>query len=297
MRAGLRYYPKLVGMVPFTPATGRRFLYAPDADPDRITQHLIEGAMLARDRTGASSIHLNFMNAEEATRVQRDERFMRRLGTQFHFHNHTYADFDAHLATFRSSVRKEVRKERRRVAESGLRVSVVPGNELSDAAWSALADFYVSTCMQHGTTPYLTRAFFDEIRKTHARRVIAVLAEDEQRIVAGTLNFEKGRHLYGRYWGALAMHDSLHFELCYHRLIERAIEQKQVRFEAGAQGIHKLKRGLLPSPIYSACHVHDGRLAAAASGYLMREAQAVEREMAELTHHGPSRRGEDEPKG
>jgi uncharacterized protein len=290
MRAGLRYYPKLVGMVPFTPATGRRFLIAPGVDEQRAVSALLDGALDALKRNRASSIHLHFMNAHEAELVRADGRFQARLSSQFHWQNHGYASFDEHLASFRSVVRKEVRKERRRVVESGVAVSVVEGPQLTAAEWEALRGFYFDTCDKHGSGPYLTPSFFDVIRRTHAQRVVAVLARDKGEIVAGTLNFEKGKHLYGRYWGSTSHYDSLHFELCYHRLIERAIERGYERFEAGAQGTHKLRRGLLPTAIHNACYVADPRLALAVSDFLEREEQAVQHELAALTHHGPSRR-------
>jgi uncharacterized protein len=290
MRAGLRYYPKLVGMVPFTPATGRRFLIAPGVDEQRAVSALLDGALDALKRNRASSIHLHFMNAHEAELVRADGRFQARLSSQFHWQNHGYASFDDHLASFRSVVRKEVRKERRRVVESGVAISVVEGPQLTAAEWEALRGFYFDTCDKHGSGPYLTPSFFDVIRRAHAQRVVAVLARDKGEIVAGTLNFEKGKHLYGRYWGSTSHYDSLHFELCYHRLIERAIERGYERFEAGAQGTHKLRRGLLPTAIHNACYVADPRLALAVSDFLEREAQAVQHELAALTHHGPSHR-------
>jgi predicted N-acyltransferase len=290
MRAGLRYYPKLVGMAPFTPATGRRFLIAPGVDEQRAVSALLDGALDALKRNRASSIHLHFLNAHEAELVRADGRFQARLSSQFHWQNHGYASFDEHLATFRSVVRKEVRKERRRVVESGVAVSVVEGPQLTAAEWDALRSFYFDTCDKHGSGPYLTPEFFDAIRRTHAKRVVAVLARDKGEIVAGTLNFEKGKHLYGRYWGSTSHYDSLHFELCYHRLIERAIERGYERFEAGAQGTHKLRRGLLPSAIHNACYVADPQLALAVSDFLVREEHAVHHELAALTHHGPSHR-------
>ena len=295
-RAGIRYYPKLVAMVPFTPATGRRFLMAPEVQEQVAVSLLLDGALLALERTRSSSVHLHFMNPREAELVRADGRFLPRLSSQFHWINQDYKTFDDHLATFRSAVRKEVKKERRRVVEAGLQVEVLQGPELTEEAWAALRKFYFDTCDKHGSGPYLNEEFFELIARTDARRVVAVLARTGPGgpIVAGTLNFEKGRHLYGRYWGASAEYHSLHFELCYHRLIERAIMRGQTRFEAGAQGIHKLRRGLLPTAIHNACYVADQRLSAAVSDFLQREERSVRFELAQLQHHGPSHR-ESEP--
>jgi predicted N-acyltransferase len=292
LRAGIRYYPKLVAMVPFTPATGRRFLISPAIPEAEGVGVLIDGALRALQQTRASTIHVHFMNPHEAALVRADGRLLARSSTQFHWHNQGYASFEDHLATFRSVVRKEVKKERRRVAEAGIQVEAIEGPLLTGEHWSALSGFYFDTCNAHGSGPYLTPEFFDIIARTHSARVIAMIARHEGRIVAGTLNFEKGRHLYGRYWGSLERHDSLHFELCYHRLIERAIARGCTRFEAGAQGMHKLRRGLLPTEIHNACYVADPRLRAAVADYLEREAENVQYELAELRHHGPSHRPE-----
>ncbi len=289
-RAGISYYPKLVAMVPFTPATGRRVLYAQGEDPGRITRVLLDAALDVRASTRASSLHLLFLSREECARVTADPRFLARSSLQFHWHNAGVRSFDEHLASFRSVARKEIRKERRRVAESGLSISVVPGPALDDDEWNALAEFYFDTCAKHGSGPYLTQAFFSIIRRTQAERVVGVIARRDGAIVAGALNFEKGKHLYGRYWGSSEEHQFLHFEVCYHRLIERAIAQGRVRFEAGAQGEHKLRRGLLPAEIHSACHVADPRLALAIGDFLQRETRAVHEEMRALRQHGPSHR-------
>jgi predicted N-acyltransferase len=290
MRAGMRYYPKLVAMVPFTPATGRRFLFAADIDPQVAVSRLLDGALDALGKVRASSVHLHFLNNQEAEWVQADGRFQARLSSQFHWQNQGYNSFDDHLATFRSAVRKEVRKERRRVREAGIRVELLEGHELNAQHWSALTRFYFDTCHKHGSGPYLTAEFFELIAKRHAERVVAVLAYENDEIIAGTLNFQKGAHLYGRYWGATRDYDSLHFELCYHRLIERAIERGQQRFEAGAQGMHKLRRGLLPVAIHNACYIADARLRAAVSEFLVREEASVRFELSELMHHGPAHR-------
>lgn len=290
MRAGMRYYPKLVAMVPFTPATGRRFLFAPDISPQLAVSRLLDGALDALTQLRASSVHLHFLNKQEAEWVAADGRFQARLSSQFHWHNRGFSSFDDHLATFRSAVRKEVRKERRRVREAGIRVVLLEGPELNARHWEALTRFYFDTCHKHGSGPYLTAEFFELIAKRHARRVLAALAYEGDEIIAGTLNFAKGAHLYGRYWGATRDYDSLHFELCYHRLIERAIERGQQRFEAGAQGIHKLRRGLLPVAIHNACYIADVRLRAAVAEFLVREEASVRYELAELAHHGPAHR-------
>jgi hypothetical protein len=295
-RIGIRYYPKLVSMVPVTPATGHRLLIARDADRPAVASALVRGLLAAADDVKASSAHMLFLTEEEQALVCSSGSMIPRLTEQFHWHNRGYSTFENFLADLRSEARKQIRRERRRVAESGLTVEVKPGAEMRAAEWDAMRDFYHDTCARKGSHPYLTGAFFDALRDDvartgPARRAVIAMAYDGERPVAGTLNFEKGKHLYGRYWGALADYDMLHFELCYYRLIDRAIDQRMTRFEAGAQGMHKLKRGLVPSPVHSAHWVRHPVLAGAVAEYLPREAAAIRGRMDELALHGPFRRG------
>lgn len=291
-RAGLEYYPKLVSMVPLTPATGRRFLLHPDVEPQGATSALIDGALAVADAVQASSVHLNFLAEDERTRVIEDGRFMPRLSMQYHWHAEGDDDFSEYIGRFRSSMRKQVRRERRTVTEAGLKVRIVPGEELTQDDWRTLRAFYEDTCRRKGSMPYLKRSFFERFGTSHlATRAVAALAYQGSECVAGTLNFEKGAHLYGRYWGCREDFDMLHFELCYYQLIERAIEQGMTRFEAGAQGSHKLRRGLMPSKVHSAHWIRHPGLRAAVADLLPNEAMAVTRQIDELSHHGPFKRG------
>jgi len=289
-RAGVSYYPKLVSMAPLTPATGRRILRAPDVDPAEITQALLAGVSHVAQEIKASSVHLLFLTEEECGWVTAGGQLQPRLSSQFHWQNDGYADFDDFLGRFRSSQRKQVRRERRSAAASGVEVRVVEGADLTDDDVAALSNFYFDTCYKRGSGPYLTRRFFMELKQTLAHRVVAVLGYRDGKAIAGTLNFEKGKHLYGRYWGCTEEVEFLHFECCYYRLIERAIERKLQRFEAGAQGRHKLRRGLMPSPIHSAHFVAHPGLADAVYDYLPREAMEVRDDIARMAMQGPFRR-------
>lgn len=291
-RARIPYYPKLVSMTPFTPATGRRLLRAANRDPQPLVDALLAGVQAAAEEAHASGAHLLFMPEEDCALLASHETLMQRLTYQFHWHAAGDRTFEEYLARFRAEVRKQVRKERRKVAESGLEVRTVLGPELAADEWIALDAFYRDTCARKGSEAYLAEPFFTELRKSRAaERVVAVLAYEEGKLVAGTINFEKGKHLYGRYWGCLEQHDALHFELCYYRLIDRAIAKGHTRFEAGAQGTHKIKRGLVPSPIYSMHWLRAESLAAAIRDFLPREAMAVRREMAILGEQAPFHRG------
>ncbi len=287
---GVAYYPKLVSMAPFTPATGRRILVAPDHDEDAITDGLLAGAAAAADQIDASSLHLLFLRPSERERVV-EAGLMPRLSMQFHWDNEGYGGFDDYLARFRSSKRKQVRRERRQVAEAGLDLVLKPGPELDATDWSAIKRMYRANCLAHGQTPYLRGGFWDALRETHAHRMVVGLAYRDGVAVACSINFEKGAHLYGRYWGCDEEHEFLHFELCYYRLIEHAIARGYRHFEAGAQGFHKLKRGLMPSEVHSAHWVRDPRLARAVAEYLPGEAMSVQAEMAMLAERSPFHRG------
>lgn len=294
-RARVSYYPKLVSMTPLTPATGTRFLVRPGADYEACVAALLNGVVsLVRDER-ASSAHLLFLDERESDTVSRDDRFLARLSHQYHFVNDGYRDFDDLLSRFRSVARKQIRKERRVVAESGLRIEEKSGDAIDERDWSAIRSFYFDTCARKGSTPYLEPAFFDLARERLAQRAVAVLAYDADEPVAMTLSFEKGACLYGRYWGAKADYDRLHFELCYYRLIDRAIARGYARFEAGAQGEHKIKRGLLPTPIRSSHFlVHPG-LRDAVAAFLPHERAGVEQAIGELDVLSPFRRAGDAP--
>jgi predicted N-acyltransferase len=292
-RLGVSYYPKLVAMVPVTPVTGRRFLFAANEDPVELASRLIDGCLDVAESTEASSIHLLFLSPEEQDWVDRDGRLMKRLSFQFHWQNTGYDAFDDFVNDFRSSMRKKLRRERRVAAETNLQIEELRGRELSVEDWRALERLYRATCGRKGSHPYLTPEFFELAPSILDGSPLVFAAKDEGRIVAASINFAKGGHLYGRYWGATQRHDMLHFELCYYRPIEYAINHRMRRFEAGAQGTHKLRRGLMPVPIHSAHWIRHPVLGQAVADFLPREAFSVQQQIRELSHHGPFRRPDD----
>jgi predicted N-acyltransferase len=294
-RAGVRYYPKLVAAIPFTPATGRRLpvLEAPDVDAAAVTAALIAGVQAVAEDERASSIHFLFCTEGEKQALAAAQ-FFPRLSLQFHWQNRAgtpFVDFEDYLSTFRSQNRKQVRKERRLAGEHGLGLRTATGSDLGPRDWEALRTFYLANVERHGGIAYLTDQFFEITRATLAHRIVATLAcrpdPSGDQPVAGTLNFEKGPHIYGRYWGCQQDYQMLHFELCYYRLIERAIERRCTRFEAGAQGEHKLKRGLAPAFTHSAHWIRHPGLAEAIDEYIKSEAVSVAERLEEYAAHTP----------
>jgi len=281
--------------VPYTPATGTRFLIAQGRARAPIVRALLEGLRACAEEEGASSVHVNYLDAAE-----RDEALAlgwpkARLSVQFHFQNvdangARYASFDAFLERFRSSARKQVRRERREARDGAITVRTKTGLELDAKDWKALDTFYRMNVARHGSYAYLTPAFFLEMPRRLAHRVVASIAYRGSEPIAGTLNFEKGACLYGRYWGCVDDAPFLHFECCYYQLIERTIDRGMTRFEAGAQGHHKLKRGLLPAEVHSVHWMRDPRLGLAVESFLPEEAAAVRREIDLLAGEGPFRR-------
>ncbi len=287
-RAGLSYYPKLVSAVPFTPAGGRRILTR-EEDREGLTTALIAAAQAVAEHDGASSLHVLFCTGEESERLEALGMHARR-STQYHLENRDGLDsFDAFLASLRSPSRKQVRKERERARAHGLTLSMRSFAELPEADVAAMWSFYRSTVAAHGGQRYLTRGFFETLHENpHA---FAAMAHDGDKPMAGALFFYKGHSLYGRYWGARAELPMLHFELCYYLPLEWGLARGLTRFEAGAQGEHKIKRGFLPNTCHSTHWAAHAGLDRAIADFVRQEASYVADEQALLTEGTPFRRG------
>lgn len=292
-RAGGRYYPKLQIAVPFTPATGRRFLTAPDAPHAR--DRLVETAIGLARGNRLSSLHVTFCTAEEADTLAARHGLLHRVTQQFHWENRGYGSFDDFLADLSSRKRKMIRKERETARAAGLTIRALTGDAIHEAHWDAFWNFYQDTGARKWGTPYLTRRFFTELHATMRDDVLLVLACRDDGTpggtpVAGALNFIGRDTLYGRYWGCIEDHPCLHFELCYYQAIEWAINQRMARVEAGAQGEHKLARGYLPTPVHSLHWIAEPGFRDAVQRYLEAERRAVDEEIEVLTAYGPFRR-------
>ncbi|MBF9021655.1 GNAT family N-acetyltransferase [Rhodobacterales bacterium FZCC0069] len=288
MRAGGRYYPKLQIAVPFTPATGRRLLVAPEAEGvgDRA---LITGALSVMEDHHLSSLHITFCTKDEVA-AHADATLLPRKTQQFHWHNQGYQSFDDFLSALSSRKRKNIRKERTEAQNFGGEIVLLTGDQIEPHHWDAFWEFYQDTGARKWGQPYLTRRFFDIAHETLRDDMLLALAMRAGQPVAGALNFIGRETLYGRYWGCVDDHPCLHFELCYYQAIDWAIAQGLSRVEAGAQGGHKLARGYLPVETYSLHAMREPGFSRAVAEYLKAEARAMEEEIEILTSYGPFRK-------
>lgn len=285
-RAGGRYYPKLQCSVPFTPATGPRLLVNPGADRREAEAGLVAAMLELARRHRVSSLHITFPPKEQYERFG-ELGLLQRLGVQYHWQNHGYADFEDFLASLASRKRKAIKKERRRVAESGIRLTPLSGDAIEPRHWDAFFEFYMATADRKWGQPYLTRDFFHLLGERLAGKVVLIIAEHEGEPVAGALNLKSGDTLYGRNWGSLGRFRFLHFETCYYQAVDYAIAHGLQRVEAGAQGEHKIQRGYLPCPTYSAHWIADAGFSSAVEDFLVRERRAMEHEIAALEDYSP----------
>lgn len=289
-RAGLDYYPKLTVGVPFTPATGPRLLVHPDEDTIVIRAALIRGLDALRVDVRASGMHVLFCREDEAEFLE-DAEFARRATHQYHWRNDGYENFDAFLETLRSSGRKMIRKERRRVEQSGVRVELRAGKDVEPELTRRLYKLYTSTIDRKWGSPYFTPRFFEMLTEELGHSALVGLAWLGDELVAMTLSFQKGKHVYGRHWGARAAIDCLHFEMCYYQLIDHAIANGQTLVEAGAQGEHKMKRGFVPVQIHSAHRLSHPGLHAAVERFILEEREAIEEALPQIASHTPFKQG------
>ena len=283
-RAGGRYFPKLLIASPFSPVPGPRLL-ARTADAARA---LIAGAEALVDRHSMSGAHANFV-ADDQLDLFRDAGWLIREGTQFHWANRGYATFDDFLGDLASRKRKAIRKERSSAVD-GLDIVHLSGRDLTEAHWDAFWYFYQDTGSRKWGRPYLTRSFFSMLGERMAGKVLLMLALRDGKPIAGALNLIGADTLYGRYWGCREDVPFLHFELCYYQAIDAAIARGLSKVEAGAQGEHKLARGYVPVPTWSAHYIPDVGFRSAIADFLARERRAVEENMAFLGEMTPFRK-------
>lgn len=287
-QAGMRYYPKLVSMPPFTPASGPRLLIAPDAPPEtraRLSQELLAYAKSQR----MSSAHLLFVTDEDRATLGGQD-FLWRKDCQFHWRNRGYRTFDDFMATFRADKRKKALRERRRVQEGGVTFRTLTGAEMDADLWQIVFSFSAATFESHGHEHYLNIEFFRAVSAVMPQAVVVKLAEYQGIPIATAIFFRGDQVLYGRYWGASANYHSLHFETCYYQGIEYCIEHGLQHFEPGTQGEHKVARGFEPTTTWSAHWIADPRFRRAIDQYLGEERAAIDQYILQVEQHLPFRR-------
>jgi predicted N-acyltransferase len=290
---GLKYYPKLLCAVPFTPVGGPRLLVDPAVDAAAMRTALIRAVGEHARAERLSSWHVLFPTDPELTALTQGGLIPRR-DCQFHWSNRDYASFDAFLATFTAEKRKKAKRERRRVAEAGIVFDTRSGADMDDALWNTVYEFYADTFYRHGHQPYLNLAFFKLVAARMPDRLMLKIARHGATPIALAIFFVGDEALYGRYWGAGGNYHSLHFETCYYQGIEYCIENGLSRFEPGTQGEHKVPRGFVPALTGSAHDIVDARFASAIRDFAAREARGVDAYAAAVGEHVPYHRANEE---
>ena len=281
-RNGLSYYPKLLSAAPFSPVTGPRLL-AKNHQNRRI---LAESAIDLAVQLKVSSLHILFPNKTDLA-VLNELGFMLREGIQFHWHNKAYESFDGFLFALNHDKRKKIRQERRRAHDAGVTFHWLNGDQMDDDLLEFFYQCYVNTYHEHWSSPYLNLDFFKQIKKSMPDKLLWILAYRDNDPIACAMNMLGEDSLFGRYWGSNQFISGLHFETCYSQAVEYCIQHRIARFEGGAQGIHKMARGLLPTPTWSAHWIADPRFSDAIKRFLDEERSSIEHFREELVNHTP----------
>jgi len=287
-RHGLNYYPKLVSCAPFSPVPGPRLLAKNDADRAALIQAALK---LTRD-LNCSSFHILFPAQPDHASLNATP-LMHRSGFQFHWNNAGYASFDDFLAALTHDKRKKIRQERKKLNTLGVTFRWVEGAASTDADWDHFYRCYADTYARHRSEPHLNRAFFANLRETMPDNLLLLIADKDGEPVACSFCIKDGQRLYGRHWGTLEYVPGLHFETCYQQGIEYAIAKGLSVFEGGAQGEHKLSRGLVPTATHSWHWLENAEFREAVDRFLERETDAIAHYMDEL--EGPFRREPPSP--
>ncbi|WP_434362164.1 GNAT family N-acetyltransferase [Parasalinivibrio latis] len=285
--AGLEYYPKIVCAIPFTPATGPRFLVVENDDKEEIERYLLGGLLSLTEQLECSGAHILFHPKSNSASCAK-AGFLERCDVQFHWYNRGYEHFDDFLAALTSRKRKNIRKERNSVIAQGITVEVVEGQDITDQHLSRFFQFYRRTYLKRsGHSGYLNQAFFNQLGRLMNETLVLVFARAGEEYVAGSLYLRSSETLYGRYWGCLSEFENLHFELCYYQGIEYCIRHGLSKFDAGAQGEHKLLRGFEPVLTYSAHFLRHNGFQDAIADYLRRESKLVSQYVEDAMAHLP----------
>ena len=276
-RYGLDYYPKLLIASPFTPVTGKRFLTR-ESDDSLARKKLIKSIKEFCNMRNISSIHVNFFDKSELYFFE-NEDFIIRFGEQFHFINKKYNSFDNFLETMSYKNRKKIKKEREFIKNIEVDIEVINANNLTEELCDKMYKFYISTINKKWSYNYLSKEFFLGLPYYLRNESLLILAKSDKEIIGGALNFLSNNNLYGRYWGSSKDIKYLHFEVCYYKAIEIAINNNYLKVEAGAQGAHKIKRGYTPQITYSAHYIFNSSMRKAIEKYVSEERKIIKQEI------------------
>ncbi len=272
-RHGLDYYPKLLSAIPFTPATGPRLTCKEGVNKSQVYTFVSDSLVAHANKSNSSSIHVLAPDCDEST-AWGARNLKLRISYQYHWFNENYEDFDDFLSRFSSRKRKNLKKERSRIEEQGVSIHRYIGDDISASMWDTFYHYYqITYAKRSGHGGYLRREFFDLIHETMSENILLVMAKRNGQDVAGALYFFDSTTLYGRYWGCTQEFELLHFEVCYYQGIQFCIERGLKRFDAGAQGEHKIQRGFEPVEIYSNHWIASEAFSDAISGYIDSEAE------------------------
>lgn len=283
----LRYYPKLVSSIPYTPATGPRLLIADGTYYNEISDVLVAAALEFANKTNLSSFHCLFTNKKDTGYFSQHPDFMMRLGCQFHWTNNNYENFSAYLEKFTSKKRKQIKRERRIVKEQNIEFEIVNGYQATDEHWTIYHRLYESTFERKSGIPTLSESFFREIAGSMPENIVLVMAKHENKYIASAFNLKGSDTLYGRHWGCSENFDNLHFEACYYQGLDYCISHNLKYFEPGAQGEHKIARGFMPTQTWSAHWIAHPQFSQAISNFLNHETQGMLHYISELNDHSP----------
>ena len=284
--AGGQYYPKLLSAIPFTPATGPRILLSPQKNNnDEIFKLIIGTYEQLVKNNNLSSAHINFITKQLSDTLNK-RNWIKREGLQFHWYNKKYQSFDDFLDELKSTKRKAIKKERKKINEYGLTIERLTGEALNVKIWDSFYEFYLSTIDKKWGGAYLTKDFFYSINRSMKNKILLVIAKKNNDIIAGALNFVGENTLYGRNWGSKLDIPFLHFELCYYQAIEYAIENKIQIVEAGAQGHHKIQRGYIATSTYSAHYIQNDSFDKAVRGFVEMEANEINKQIEIINQQG-----------
>ena len=284
-RVGRSYYPKLQISIPFTPVSTPKLLTKDQNDIDTKV-FMLQAIEDFCSEHAISSAHLTFLNEKELNTLQ-NKKWLIRTDQQFHWFNDNYNDFNDFLSDLSSRKRKNIKKERDEANKNGLVIETLNHNEIQEFHWDEFYKFYIDTSMRKWGQPYLNRDFFSLIGQTLSENILLIMVKNNNKYIAGALNFIGGDTIYGRNWGCIEDHKNLHFEVCYYRAIDFAINNKLKKVEAGAQGAHKISRGYQPSKTFSAHWIKDIDFFEAISNYLKDERVYIQENIEKLNEYIP----------